>query len=103
MGAFRGAVEVGADAVETDIHLTRDGVVVLSHDKDLKRCFGRKEKLIDVDYEFVSSLKTLKEPHESMPRLFDLLDYLAHPGQEHVWAMLDIKVSYGCCVYRSLR
>jgi phosphatidylglycerol phospholipase C len=31
MGAFRGAVEVGADAVETDIHLTRDGVVVLSH------------------------------------------------------------------------
>jgi glycerophosphoryl diester phosphodiesterase len=31
MGAFRGAVEVGAHAIETDIHITRDGVVVLSH------------------------------------------------------------------------
>lgn len=94
MGAFKGAVEVGANAVETDVHLTRDGVVVLSHDKDLKRCFGRKEKLIDVDYEFVSKLKTLKEPHESMPRLADLLEYLAQPGLEEVWLLLDIKVSF---------
>lgn len=31
MGAFKGAVEVGADALETDIHLSKDGVVVLSH------------------------------------------------------------------------
>jgi len=31
MGAFRGAVEVGAEGLETDVHLTRDGVVVLSH------------------------------------------------------------------------
>jgi tubulin gamma len=31
MGAFKGAVEVGAEAIETDIHLTKDDVVVLSH------------------------------------------------------------------------
>jgi phosphatidylglycerol phospholipase C len=31
MGAMKGAVEVGAEGLETDIHLTRDGVVVLSH------------------------------------------------------------------------
>lgn len=31
LGAFKGAVEVGADGLETDLHLTRDGVVVLSH------------------------------------------------------------------------
>ena len=31
MGAFKGAVEVGAQAIETDIHLTKDDVVVLSH------------------------------------------------------------------------
>jgi phosphatidylglycerol phospholipase C len=31
MGAFKGAVDVGADALETDIHLSSDGVVVLSH------------------------------------------------------------------------
>ena len=31
MGAFIGAVKAGAHAVETDVHLTKDGVVVLSH------------------------------------------------------------------------
>jgi len=31
MGAFRGAVGVGAHAIETDLHLSKDGVVVLSH------------------------------------------------------------------------
>ena len=31
MKAFQGAVEVGTHALETDIHLTKDGIVVLSH------------------------------------------------------------------------
>ena len=31
MGAFQGAVKAKAHAIETDIHLTRDEVVVLSH------------------------------------------------------------------------
>ena len=31
MGAFKGAVKVGAHALETDIHLSKDHVVVLSH------------------------------------------------------------------------
>jgi glycerophosphoryl diester phosphodiesterase len=37
MGAFKGAVEVGAHAIETDIHLSKDGVVVLSHVRALSR------------------------------------------------------------------
>jgi glycerophosphoryl diester phosphodiesterase len=41
MGAFRGAVEVGADAIETDIHLSKDGVVVLSHVRDSYLCTVR--------------------------------------------------------------
>jgi glycerophosphoryl diester phosphodiesterase len=31
MASFRGTVEVGADAIETDLRLSKDGVVVLSH------------------------------------------------------------------------
>lgn len=31
MGAFKGAVDVGAHAIETDLRLTAEGVVVLSH------------------------------------------------------------------------
>jgi glycerophosphoryl diester phosphodiesterase len=31
LAAFKGAVMVGTNAIETDIHLSRDDVVVLSH------------------------------------------------------------------------
>lgn len=91
MGAFRGAVKAGSNAIETDIHLSKDGVVVLSHDPDLKRCFGQKEKIIDCDWAYLETLKTLQAPHESMPRLIDLLSYLAEPGLEDIWVLLDIK------------
>lgn len=92
MGAFRGAVEAGAHGIETDVHLSKDGVVVISHDKDLKRCFGDKGVVRDHDWDYLSTLKTLKEPREPMARLLDLLEYLVEPGNESVWVFLDIKI-----------
>ncbi|KAL8827571.1 MAG: hypothetical protein Q9170_006965 [Blastenia crenularia] len=94
MGAFRGAVEAGAHAIETDVHLTRDGVVVLSHDATLKRCFGKPDKIIDQDWAYVREQRTIREPHEPMPRLDELLQYLALPGQEDMWLLLDIKANF---------
>jgi glycerophosphoryl diester phosphodiesterase len=92
MRAFKAAVEGRAQAIETDIHLSKDSVVVLSHDADLKRCFGIKKKIIDCDWAELSQLRTLQEPHEPMPRLLDLLEYIARPGLEHIWVLLDIKL-----------
>lgn len=43
--AFRRALEVGATALETDAHLTRDGHVVLCHDRDGGRCAGVKKAI----------------------------------------------------------
>ncbi|KAH7041965.1 PLC-like phosphodiesterase [Macrophomina phaseolina] len=91
MAAFVGAVDVGAHAIETDVHLSRDGVVVLSHDPTLERCFGRKEKIIDCDWQFLASLRTKAKPHEPMPRLADLLELMTRPGNEQLWVLLDIK------------
>ena len=38
MAAFRGAVAAGANAIETDMHLSSDGVVVLSHVRHHRAC-----------------------------------------------------------------
>lgn len=92
MGAFAGAAAVGAHALETDIHLTRDDVVVLSHDPTMLRCYGQNLKIVDHDWSELSSLQTIKAPHEPMPRLLDLLIYLARPEVSHLWVMLDIKL-----------
>ncbi|KAI9694841.1 MAG: gamma-tubulin [Bathelium mastoideum] len=90
--AFAGAAEVGAHAIETDLHLSKDGVVVISHDASLKRCFGKDHNIIDCDWKYLSTLKTLKEPHEPMPRLLDLLAFLKKPAYQDLWVLLDIKV-----------
>ena len=37
MDAFRRAVEMGADAVELDVHLTADGMLVVMHDETVER------------------------------------------------------------------
>jgi hypothetical protein len=60
----------------------------------LKRCFGVDKKIIDCDWEFISGLRTHREPHEPMPRLLDLLEYLAQPAMMQIWLLLDIKVGF---------
>ena len=40
LAAVRTALEAGADGVEVDVRATRDGVLVLSHDRDLGRVLG---------------------------------------------------------------
>lgn len=95
--AFDAAVRVGANAIETDLHLSKDGVVVLSHDPTLKRCFGLKDKIIDCDWSYLATLKTIQEPWSHMPRLLDLLLWLSeerHEEREKIWVLLDIKVPW---------
>ncbi|CAM1500954.1 Fc.00g101160.m01.CDS01 [Cosmosporella sp. VM-42] len=92
MAAFRGAVEVGAHALETDIHLSADGVAVLSHDPSLKRCFGVDKKIGECSWEYLSTLETVREPRQGLPRLSDLLEWLVEPGLEKIWVLLDIKM-----------
>lgn len=40
MEAFKLAIEAGADAIETDVHLTKDQQVVLSHVSEQHRALS---------------------------------------------------------------
>jgi glycerophosphoryl diester phosphodiesterase len=47
LAAFQAASLVGADILETDVHLSKDGQVVLAHDPDLRRLTGRAGMVSD--------------------------------------------------------
>jgi len=49
LAAFEAAIAAGADAIETDVRLSRDGLPVCTHDADLKRTHGRDENVGDMD------------------------------------------------------
>lgn len=48
MLAFRKAVEIGVDGIELDVHLSRDGEVVIAHDETLRRVAGMNLKIADL-------------------------------------------------------
>ena len=47
--SFRRALEIGVDALEMDVHMTRDGVPVVSHDPTAQRMAGVAAAWKDVD------------------------------------------------------
>lgn len=54
--AFSDAISVGADFIELDVQQTRDGVLVVMHDSNLKRTIGVNKDIWDVDYADIQNL-----------------------------------------------
>lgn len=54
--AFSDAISVGADFIELDVQQTRDGVLVVMHDSNLKRTTGVNKNIWDVDYADIQNL-----------------------------------------------
>lgn len=69
--AFQKAVDAGY-GIEMDIQLTRDGKVIVTHDMDLKRVAGIREKVDHFTYEELQEIP-LFESGERIPLLEDVL------------------------------
>jgi glycerophosphoryl diester phosphodiesterase len=78
--SLRSALQVGADAVEIDVRLTRDGVPVLLHDETLKRLWEHDRPLLSLSSDEVRGLTDSQVP--------TLADALAATGDSRV--MLDL-------------
>lgn len=50
MPAFVRAIELGADAIELDVHATRDGVLVVHHDEDVNAPGSPRRRIADVTH-----------------------------------------------------
>ncbi|MEQ8195305.1 MAG: glycerophosphodiester phosphodiesterase family protein [Rhodospirillales bacterium] len=85
--AFEKAIEAGADYIETDLRLSRDGVVVCCHDPDLKRIAGQTDTIAESDSAMLRNV-TMADG-QSLLRLDDVLAIAR--GRSGV--MLDVKVT----------
>ena len=74
--AFASAATLGADWVELDLRLTRDGVVVVLHDQSLRRLWGRDVSVGDVD---LADVQRLGRGDERIPTLAEVLADLPLP------------------------
>ncbi len=76
MSAFAHAVGLGFTYLETDVHLTADGVVIAFHDSSLDRVSDSVGLISELSWEEVSRARI--SGTEGVPRLTDLL--AAFPG-----------------------
>lgn len=82
LGAFSQAWKDGIRFLETDIHCTIDGVLVLAHDNDIHRLTGVRKKISEITWRELSSYKiggqtpwaTLDQLCESLPDAFISID-----------------------------
>ena len=71
MPAFEHAVRLGYRYLETDVHLTADGVLVAFHDTDLLRTCGHAGEIIDMAWADLAELRV--DGREPIPLMRDLL------------------------------
>ena len=74
LAAFRAAAEHGYGA-ELDVRMTRDGVLVVSHDSDLRRMTGAALAVEENDYDTLAALR-LEGTDEGVPLFSDALEIL---------------------------
>ncbi|MFV0434859.1 MAG: glycerophosphodiester phosphodiesterase family protein [Leucobacter sp.] len=91
LAAFAAARDAGAEYIESDCHLSRDGRVVLFHDDDLLRVTGDPRKIAEVTHRELSAimadrggLLTLDEALEAFPEARFNLDVKAEAAAEAV-------------------
>lgn len=94
--SFEHAVELGADFIELDVHLTKDGVPVVIHDENLKRVTNSKsdQKVGDLTFDELSQFEVgswfaMAYIDEKIPTLEEVL--LSMRGKAGV--MIEMKPS----------
>jgi glycerophosphoryl diester phosphodiesterase len=99
LAAFELALVAGADYLESDIQVTKDGVPVLFHDEDLKRLMGKRTLISDLTYEqlktvrlpFGGQIPTLSEALSKFPDAKFNLDIKTPRGEEvGITTILDL-------------
>lgn len=81
MSAYIAAYESGVDCLETDVYLSKDGYVFISHDDDIKRMTNGTGKISEMTYDELKSYNLRKSEYsnvitdEKMPTFEEMLKH----------------------------
>ena len=91
--AFRLAVEMGSRDFEFDVHLTKDGELVVHHDYALDKTAGKHVRIADHTYEELKKFNVAwhyraDRRHQHVPLLADVIDVIAPHAD---WLNFEVK------------
>jgi len=95
LAAFRNALTLPVDAIELDVHMSRDGHAVVIHDNTVDKRTNGKGNILDLDFVYLRSLNAAAyfpggwpEPQQ-IPTLREVLDL----ARGHAQVYIEIKAS----------
>jgi glycerophosphoryl diester phosphodiesterase len=95
--AFTHALERGADGVELDAQLSRDGEVIVFHDPDLARLAGRQDRVDHLTWDELARVQL--HHNQRIPRLADVLE--AWPTDR--WLNVELKAGGAALAQKVVR
>ncbi|KAG8898916.1 hypothetical protein FRB99_007065 [Tulasnella sp. 403] len=79
LASFDAAIRDGAEGIESDVHVTKDDVVVMFHDPSLERTTGMKAIIRECNWhgeDGIHQARTLKAPRQAIPTFVETVDLL---------------------------
>ncbi|KIP10348.1 hypothetical protein PHLGIDRAFT_33894 [Phlebiopsis gigantea 11061_1 CR5-6] len=95
LASFEAAMRDGAEGIESDVHVSVDGVVVMFHDPSLDRTTNGKGLIREQNWygqDGMEHLRTMKTPAQSIPTFAETVALLMKPENQHVKFNVDVKV-----------
>ncbi|GAG02302.1 unnamed protein product, partial [marine sediment metagenome] len=71
LSGFKKAIELGIDGVELDVHLTKDGKLVVIHGVDLKGLTGLKIPIKQLTFEELKKYDISEPFHKNQEKIMD--------------------------------
>ena len=87
--SFYTGVYMGANGIETDVRLTKDGVPVLFHDDTLKRVTGEDGAVEDFSFAELQRFNVTKNGH--IDKIASFGDFLVHFGFRNLTFAIELK------------
>lgn len=90
--SFSAGISMGANGIETDVRPTKDGVLILFHDKTPERLFGVREvSIADMTYDELLALSAEKNGHAD--RILTFEQFLQLFGWRDLQFAIELKAS----------
>lgn len=89
MMSFYLGMQMGANGIETDVHRTKDGVIVLFHDDSLERVTGETGAIRDYTWEQLQRMYVKKG--ELFDKIPSFEDFLQHFGFRDITFAIELK------------
>lgn len=89
--AFYAGLEMGANGIETDIHRTKDGVLVLFHDDEIDRVTDGTGMISDYTYGELMRLRVFDRSRSQFDRIVTLEDFLKYFSFRDLTFAIELK------------